>query len=328
MPRGFNDTSVGVQALIDGSPTNTIWEEFQQTIDLMNSKREAIAALFTYPTTRISELVSQTALDVDFEQATEYGVPKGARSTAGVTRMGLNFGWYDVGTRYTFRALTEMDRGQIESVHQQILEADNRLVFKESVKPLLNNLNGYNDEGAPTYGFWSADGSVPPAYEGNIFDGTESHYLVSGATVVDSGDVEMLLDKLTRKGVGANDGTTFVLLCNPVEGKEIRKFRAGKVDNNSSVAGYDFIPSGLAPARLTVEHVEGQEPPDAFQGLPIIGSYGRALVFESYWWPAGYVSLIATAGANSIGNPVGFREHSTPSLQGLQLLPGSDPRYP
>ena len=35
----------------------------------------------------------------------------------------------------------------------------------------------------------SNDGMVPPPYLGTTFDGTQTHYLTSGATVIDAADI-------------------------------------------------------------------------------------------------------------------------------------------
>ena len=49
---------------------------------------------------------------------------------------------------------------------------------------------------------------------------------------------------------------------------------------------------------------------------------------ESYYVPAGYVVAVATSGANSSRNPLGFRQHSTRAeWRGLRIKPGTE-RYP
>lgn len=63
------------------------------------------------------------------------------------------------------------------------------------------------------------------------------------------------------------------------------------------------------------------------RGQPVVGSYGGALLVESYFIPAGYVIIAATGGPNSNDNPVGFREHRNSAYHGLRVIPGVGP-YP
>lgn len=63
-------------------------------------------------------------------------------------------------------------------------------------------------------------------------------------------------------------------------------------------------------------------PPAEFERLPVLGSVGPALVIEDGLVPAGYVIAVATGGANSAVNAVGFREHTRPELRGLRQIPG------
>jgi hypothetical protein len=72
------------------------------------------------------------------------------------------------------------------------------------------------------------------------------------------------------------------------------------------VPKFDFIPSSNAPARLTNERVEGAVPPPDFNGLAVTGSYGRALLIESYFIPQGWAAIVATSGAGSQSNVVAF----------------------
>lgn len=90
---------------------------------------------------------------------------------------------------------------------------------------------------------------------------------------------------------------------------------------------WDFIPSSNAPARLTNERVEGAAPPPDYNGLEVTGSYGKALVIESYFIPAGWAAIVATSGTNSESNHVGFREHTNQAYRGLRAIPGVGP-YP
>ena len=43
---------------------------------------------------------------------------------------------------------------------------------------------------------------VPPPYLGNTFDGTHTHYLTSGSTVIDSQDIEDMIRHVKEHGYG------------------------------------------------------------------------------------------------------------------------------
>src|SRR5579875_2602792 len=58
------------------------------------------------------------------------------------------------------------------------------------------------------------------------------------------------------------------------------------------------------------------------------GSYGSALLIQSYYFPRKYVALVATGGLNRQDNPIGFREHVNPAYQGLQHIPRHWQGYP
>ena len=49
---------------------------------------------------------------------------------------------------------------------------------------------------------------------------------------------------------------------------------------------------------------------------------------EESYIPAGYLVLLGSGGAGSLANPVGFREHPNPQMQGLRILAGNQQRYP
>lgn len=91
---------------------------------------------------------------------------------------------------------------------------------------------------------------------------------------------------------------------------------------------HDFIVSSSAPAFLTAEHVEGTKPPAEYNGLPVVGSYGKAFVVESHFIPKGYVALVASSGADDSDNPIAVREHENSAYRGLRLIPGGRGQYP
>lgn len=322
---GFNVHHDLVTHTIDGLDLNPLWTEFQQAIDVVNRERIALASLFTFDTTNPADYLVQVSGGVNFELATEFGEPQGARpGTPDADPMGYPLNWYDVGARYTWKYLRDATAQDLQRLHNQVIEADNKRLYTDTMNALLRPTNTRNESDTPVYSLWNGtDGKAPPTFAGQEFDPGHSHYLVSGAPVIDAGDVEDLCETVTHHGYGPIAGDTLVVLANPQEAKRIASFRA-----NVAGASYDFIPSDAAPAYLTTETLVGQRPNGTFHGLKVIGSYGGALIVEDYRVPAGYLIGLATGGPNSTRNPLGFRQHIRSEYRGLRLLSGGSARYP
>jgi hypothetical protein len=175
----------------------------------------------------------------------------------------------------------------------------------------------------------TTDTTVPPTYKTNTFDGTHTHYLTSGAVLIDSGDLDQMANHLRHHGYSAANGVKLILLCNNQEGIQIRKFKAGVVNNNAAVASYDFIPAqGSAPFLLPGAGLVGVQPGQEVAGMTTIGQYGDMVIVEEDYIPAGYVLLVGTGGRANLNNPVGLREHVNPGLRGFRLVKGPDANYP
>jgi hypothetical protein len=251
--------------------------------------------------------------------------------------MAYDFKWYDIATRYTWKFLAEASASQLESIHQGVLEADNRLVFKKVMNSLFRNTNRtatINGANYNVYALYNADGTVPPDYKSNTFNGTHTHYVSSGAATIDSGDLDSvttgLFQLLREHGYGEANGTQMVVMVNPAQGASIRTWRANQTNANSAVAMYDFIPATNQPALIVpnAQGLLGSQPSGNYRGLTVIGSYGPALVVEEEYVPAGYVVILGTGGEGALQNPVGIREHANPNLRGLRLLAGDRTGYP
>ena len=107
----------------------------------------------------------------------------------------------------------------------------------------------------------------------------------------------------------------------------ISAWRAGIEYGGNSTPKWDFIPSSIQPAFMTIEHVVGAIPPPEYNGLKVQGAYGDAWFIETNYMPPGYVIAVATGGPESDMNPVGFRQHVNPAYQNLRHIPGPGP-YP
>jgi hypothetical protein len=222
------------------------------------------------------------------------------------------------------------------------------------MEALFVNTNRDADINTQNYTVFSlyngTDGAVPPKYKDITFTSAHSHYLTSGAAVIDSDDVEDLYEHIAHHGYGIEQGTTFVLLCNRDEIRTIRTWRAGVANGTSTtdfeapnstgegrvttagqaVATYDFIPADTQPTMIVpnADGLLGSRPPSSWNGLPVIGSYAGILIVEEAYIPSGYVVMLGSGGEGDLQNPVGLREHANPAYRGLRLLPGNQQRYP
>lgn len=329
--RGYHTANDVLTQTVDGRDLNALWDEVQATLRIWNARRQPLIDLLTFPVTNVIEDVPSIGTD-DFEEASQFGVPKSIRPEMDYFSMAYDFKWYDIATRFTWKFLADATAQQIETTHQSVLEADNRLVFKKVMNSLFRNTNRaatINKQNYTVFALYNADGTVPPPYAGNTFDGTHTHYLVSGAALLDSGDLDALIDHLKHHGYSKVNGTQLLFLMNSAEVKIARTFRMNQVNNNGAVASYDFVPAvGAAPQIMTSQGLLGSQPAQIYRGMNIVGQYGDALIAEEDYIPAGYVVLTGTGGAANLQNPIGIREHANPGLRGLRLVQEAVTKYP
>jgi hypothetical protein len=325
--RGYNAADDLVQQTSDGFDLNLLWDEFQRTVALANAERSRMIALLTFPVTNVIERVPQVS-GADFEEASEYGEPVGVRPATSYFSLGYDLKWYDLAARFTWKFLADAPRSQVDAINAMALEADNRLMFNKVMDALFRNTNRVADiqgqQDVNVYALYNADGTVPPKYKSNVFDGNHTHYLTSGAANIDSGDVDTLVADLKSHGYSKVNGYTIALMVNTREANVIRTFRVATGASN------DFVPSQGTPGMFLPRDVElfGQQVANNWRGLNVIGSYGDALIVEEETIPAAYVLGIASGGPENLGNPVGLREHTNTSLRGLRLVKGPNPDYP
>ena len=330
-----------VQKLPDGTDLNDLWAEFQATLQVFNEHRQTLIDFLTFPVTNNIETVPQ-GNTVNFEIASEFGVPQGVQTKINYFQMGYDFQWYDVATRFTWKFLLEADARQVEMIHQQILEGDNRNIFNKVMNALFRNTNrtasisGNNYNVYALYNGSLASNEVPPPYKTYTFDTTHNHYLTTNQATLNASFVEAMMDHLRHHGFGESEGATMILVCNKQEADVIRLWRLGQDSDPGAGtynAKYDFVPSAgqsplILPNALLGAGLLGQQPPSSINGMPVIGSYGPVLVVQDDYIPAGYLLMFSTGGVAGLPNPVGFREHANPSVRGLQLLPGNQTGYP
>lgn len=329
---GYHTEGGLVTVTLDGIDVNGLWDEFQATLDIYNAQRAQLISLLTYPVTQLVETVPQVG-DATFEEASEFGVPKSARVTVDYFQLGYDFKDYDVANRFTWKFIRDADARQIQAIHNKILEADQKLVFRKVMEAVFDNRNRTADIRTQVYNvypIYNADGTVPPTYKGETFDGTHNHFLVSNAAQIDSGDLEDAYEHIAEHGFSIENGTTVVAMMNRAQAKEVRKFKAGVANNNGVTANYDFIPAAGQPAIIipNADGLLGERPPSSFKGFKVIGSYADILIIEESYIPEGYMMMFGSGGAGNLNNLVGLREHANAAYRGLRLLPGNQQNYP
>ena len=340
--RGFSTASdVLVNQTADGIDLNEIWEDWVDSLAIWNEERTNIASLLSYFTTLKGEAVPQTLSRMKFETATEFGVPVSGRSGATPLPLGYTFEDHDLRLGMTWQYLRDVDSRQLQATMAEAFEADNQLLTGTVMNRLFDPAPSVNEEATTVYGLYNGtDNIVPPPYMGIEFPDTTTHYFVTGRPTLDSADIENAIKAITSKGYGPATGAQLVILCNEREGDVIGTWRRGEpsrdataaeitadADATGPIAKFDFVLSASAPAYLTEETIVGRQAPGTFNGLPVHGSYGDALVIKSTFIPAGYVAVAATGGPNSELNPIAIREHPNAAYQGLRIIPGVE-KYP
>lgn len=328
---GFVDTGqLLINELADGVRVDDIWAEIQNAVAVYNQHKTTVASLLSYPTTQAAAPLHQGLTQEKFEIASQYGVPKAINPPVDVLKMGFDYHDHDASTRFTALALRDMSSEQVSSRIAACLDADARLVQGLVLDRLFSNVPGENDFAHTVYPLWNADSVVPPSYMGKSFAGSHSHYLVSQGASIDSGDVEAAMALVTEHGygLGADSGSQLVALFNPSEAEHVQSWRAGEENANGQTARFDFIPSANAPTYLTQSSIVGALPPTDVDGVPVLGSYGKAWVIESMLVPAGYFAVFATGGPDSEQNVIARRMHPSPAWQGLRLIEGNWAKYP
>lgn len=297
-------------------------------LDLYNREKTTVASLLSFPTTLAAAPLHQGLTQERFEIASEYGTPRGVNPPIDVLKMGFDYQDHDAATRFTWKYLRDATSEQVTSRVNALLDADQRLVQGLVLDRLFSNVAGENDYAHTVYPLWSADSIVPPSYMGRDFTGSHNHYLVSQGAEIDSGDLEAAMRLVTEHGYGLGGGSQLIALFNPAEAEQVQSWRAGEENANGQVAKYDFIPSANAPTYLTQDSIVGALPPADVDGVPVLGSFGKAWVIESMLVPAGYFAVFATGGANSADNVIARRMHPSPAWQGLRIIEGHWQRFP
>jgi hypothetical protein len=328
---GINAVSDVITQLADGTDLNQVWNDFMDLLNATNGSRQALINFLTYDVATPTEAVAQAGDGVDFEDATEYGVPVSSRVQPNYFQLGYSFKWYDLGSRYSWQYLSEATQAMVDSVANAAVEAYWRKQMTVMLTALFSNTNAtatIKGNAYTVYRFYNADGTVPPTYKTNTFLGSHTHYVSSGAATVNSGDLDEISDDFDAHGYTQLLGYRRVVMVNKVEGDVIRTFKSVQ---NGGTAKWDFLPATNQPGVFVnqTQIVMGQGPPaGTLNGMTVIGSYGTLLIVQDDWFPAGYIVGFVTGGENNLLNPLGYRQHANTNLRGLRLVKGRTPDYP
>lgn len=327
---GYNQRADILVQAADGTDLFEVFQDIQETLALWNSNRDNLISRLTYQVTEPIERVG-VATSINFEKASEFGQPRGASGMQYYQR-GYDFDFYDLAVRYTWMFLGGANRAQIENLHNQALEADNRLLFSLVMKTLFNPINivGVADSNIPTQvvKFYNGDGEVPPPFKNITFSGTHTHYsttqtLASSATLTSATLDKVELDFRQHGNSPQQNGTQLIAIMNNQEAAIVRTFKT------ASGSKYDFIPNSNVGGGIYLPMnggIIGQPGGPAVPGS--IGTYGPFQIVEEEYIPAGYLAFLASGGSNNFQNPIGIRQHLNPFMQGLRLIPGARSDYP
>ncbi|MBT0995454.1 hypothetical protein KIN34_14295 [Cellulomonas sp. DKR-3] len=325
MARGYSGFA-DVMTTRDGQDLNDLFAEFNAVADIQNRDQEQFLSLFTFNTTNAVESVLQTLGAASaFEKASEYGIPQSKRAEFSTLDLGADFAWYDNRWASTWRYLANATAAEVSSHANAVLQADKDLVFNTVMRTLFGNTDRTFTEGTAQITakpFANGDGWVPPAYQGQTFDASHTHFRVSGAATIQSGDLDEIVDDFKSHGFSQENGSQIVIFVNAAEGNVINTFRV------ATGARSDFVPAAGSRFFATDGDLIGNQVPASYAGFVVKGSYDEALVIESARIPAGYVAAMVSGGSLVSTNPIMFRQHVASGYQGLIAIPGGNAQYP
>lgn len=321
-PSGYNETADLPITTIDGVDLGRLYDEIQRSIALVNRARRPLIDALVYYTddavVGIPQLVSN-----DFEEADEFGQPVGIRPGPR-WNLGFSLGYWDLAIRFTFRFLGHAKAEDIRNLHNQALEANERLIYRIAMGRLFRNVTDTHTlEGGTSvnvYPFYNGSNPVaPPQWKTVTHTTSHDHFLVSGGASVDSGDLNAMYRHIQHHGY--TEGARVILVVNTQEADIIRSFRVSSGDK------YDFVQADNGISFFVQGQLIGGQPTNDTNFPGFIGKYGPISVVEEELLPAGYMVMWASGGEFADRNPIGLRRHPNAALRGLKLIPQFE-RYP
>lgn len=344
MAKGYSAKADILTKTRDGQDLNAVWDAYQAALEDFNSTRQPLIDLLSSPVNDIVDEVGAPGTE-RFELASEFGIAQSIRPAIPVTSRAYPFEWYDLRQGYTWRFLTKATQRQLDAVMNMALEAENALLFEQTMKALFNNANRTATlDGIATpftvVALYNADGSYIPPYKGKTFSGSHQHYIGSGANTgqvaFDPQDFLDLAGLVEEHGFTRSQGYNVIFLLNPADAvssvmKFVRNQTFASGGSSTVTSLYDFIPTQASNQSLLLPPgytLTGGLAPNSFAGLEVTGTWGPYMFIQDYQIPAGYAVAAAVAGQSSQLNIVGIREDEDPALQGLILKPGNNNNYP
>lgn len=344
MAKGYSAKADILTRTRDGQDLNAIWDAYQAALEEFNGTRQPMIDLLSSPVNGIVDEIGAPGTE-RFELQSEFGIAQSIRPNIPVTSRAYPLDWYDLRQGYTWRFLTKATQQQLDSVMNIAMEAENALLFEQTMKALFNNANRTATlDGIATpftvVALYNGDGSYIPTYKGQAFAGSHTHYLSTGANTgqvaFDPQDFLDLALTVEHHGFTRSQGYNIVFLMNPADAQAsvvrfVRNQTFASGGSTTVTSLYDFIPtqasnqSLLLPPGYTLTNGLA---PNTFAGLEVVGSWGPYLFIQDQQIPTGYTVAAAVAGQSSQLNIVGIREDENPALQGLILKPGNNNNYP
>jgi hypothetical protein len=348
MAKGYSASGDILTRTRNGQDLNTIWDQYQTLLRQFNAARQPLIDLLSFTTTNVIEDIVAPGQEV-FEEATEFGIPVGIRPMPTPTARAYPFKWWDTRSAYTFQFLAGgpgqaegASSKQLDTVMEQVLEADNNLQFQQVMKALFNNTARSVTIDNLAYSvtpLFNGDAQFVPTYKGVSFS-NHQHYIGSGVNAgqvsFDPQDFLDLAKLVEEHGYNRASGYNVIFLMNPTDAnasvaRYVRNqvFVSGGASTVTSL--YDFIPS--QGTNFTVQlppgfQLVGGLPANSFAGLDVAGSWGPYLIVTDPQIPLGYMTAVATRGQATQTNVVGIREHANAALRGVVLRPGNNGNYP
>lgn len=312
-PDGYHQRSdVGERSTVDGTPLETLWDEFNTRLSIFNQQHSLWIGTFASKTTKTTERVA-IPRRAQMERATEYGQPSLIRTERVPRAFYLDH--YDIGVGYTQEFLDDATVQEIQATRALVEESYMRRQ-RENVLELLFREDNFTDskEGLLVKRLYNGDGEVPPEYDIYSFDGNHTHYLTSAGAALAQADLTSMEDHLIHHGYGdnASGGAGGEILCFAPRDLVV-KIRAFT----------DFIPAATSQIAEILPNsgiVVGNRPTGA--GWRIEGTVGRMAIIESTAIPAGNLVGAVSGGQLDPGNVLAVREHYNASARGLRLNPG------
>jgi len=275
---------------------NELWRDFQDSLEDYNATSHGLVDLLAFRTTDKTFSVVQGAYE--FEEYADYTLP----DSQDLTYLELSVGIKDFDLRYayTWARILESSSAELDARHEAALQADTRLMLKQVLRAALTK-EGLTLKGVTSPAFYNADGTIPPTVKNTTFTGWHNHYLTTGESSVNAGDLDQMQDDLTEHGFV----TDLVLMVNRSQQRTIEGFT-------------NFVPSKDRVHDIKWTNLVGE---------PYIGSYSQMAILVEDWIPAGYLFLFSAQGQGT-ARPIAFRESTNEQAQGLILQRGNNPEYP